>query len=134
MASHVGATFPGRINGVTRAGLFVTLEDSGADGLIPIGSLPNDFYIHDEAAHCLRGQATGWEYPLGGPVEVLLREANPVSGGLLFELLQGGRQGKPGSGRKRSVSGRSGARQGGRPTTAKTASTVRKVRSRRPKA
>ncbi|WP_413205931.1 ribonuclease R [Rhodospirillum sp. A1_3_36] len=117
MASHVGAVFPGRINGVTRAGLFVTLDQSGADGLIPISALPNDFYVHDEGAHCLRGQATGWEFRLGGPVEVLLREANPVSGGLLFELLQGGNQGKPGRGRPRKTLGRSAKGPGKVPGT-----------------
>ena len=33
MAGHVGAIFPGRVNGVTRFGLFATLEGTGADGL-----------------------------------------------------------------------------------------------------
>ena len=36
MAAHVGATFPGRVTGVTRFGLFVALDGTGADGLIPI--------------------------------------------------------------------------------------------------
>ena len=39
LADHVGATFPARIAGVTRSGLFVRLKDTGADGYIPISSL-----------------------------------------------------------------------------------------------
>ena len=35
LADRVGATFEGRISGVTRAGLFVKLDDTGADGFIP---------------------------------------------------------------------------------------------------
>ena len=36
LAERVGATFAGRVNGVTRFGLFVTLSETGADGLVPI--------------------------------------------------------------------------------------------------
>ncbi len=39
LADRIGAWFQGRISGVTRAGLFVKLDDTGADGLIPIRSL-----------------------------------------------------------------------------------------------
>ena len=48
MSERIGAEFTGVINGVTRFGLFVTLDENGADGLIPMRSLPDDYYIHDE--------------------------------------------------------------------------------------
>ena len=35
LADRIGATFDGHISGVTRAGLFVKLDDTGADGFIP---------------------------------------------------------------------------------------------------
>jgi ribonuclease R len=87
LAERVGATFNGRINGVTRAGLFVTLSETGADGLIPISRLPNDFYDHDEAGHRLVGRRSGRIFRLGDPVSVRLAEANTVTGSLLFSLL-----------------------------------------------
>jgi len=87
LAERVGATFSGRINGVTRAGLFVTLSDTGADGLIPISRLPNDYYEHDEAGHRLVGRRTGRTFTLGDPLSVRLAEANTVTGSLLFTLL-----------------------------------------------
>jgi len=86
LAERVGATFSGRINGVTRAGLFVTLSETGADGLIPISRLPNDYYDHDEAGHQLVGRRSGRTYRLGDPVSVRLAEANTVTGSLLFSL------------------------------------------------
>jgi len=87
MQSHVGASFPGRINGVARFGLFVTLDDTGADGLVPIGSLPGDYYHHDANQHCLIGQRTRRTFTLGDRVEVKLVEADPIAGGMVFALL-----------------------------------------------
>jgi len=86
LADRVGATFQGRITGVTRFGLFVRLEDSGGDGLIPIGSLGEDYFVHEEARHALVGRDTGIEYRLGSDVGVILREAEPVTGGLILDL------------------------------------------------
>jgi ribonuclease R len=87
MTSQVGASFAGRINGVARFGLFVTLDDTGADGLVPIGSLPGDYYHHDADLHCLIGQRTRRTFTLGDRVEVKLVEADPVAGGMVFALL-----------------------------------------------
>ena len=81
---------PGRISGVTRFGLFVTLDGSGADGLVPIGSLPDDYYVHDEKAHCLVGRHHGLTFRLGDAVDVRLVEANPLTGGVILELMGSG--------------------------------------------
>ncbi|PKU21474.1 ribonuclease R [Telmatospirillum siberiense] len=89
LADRVGARFAGRINGVTRFGLFVTLDETGADGLIPVSSLPEDYYIHDETRHCLVGKRFGLTFSLGDIVEVELAEANALTGSLLFQLLNG---------------------------------------------
>ncbi|WP_193370878.1 ribonuclease R [Pelagibius marinus] len=86
LQEQVGATFAGRINGVTRFGLFVTLDDSGADGLIPISTLPNDFYRHIEARHSLEGERWGRVYRLGDRLRVRLLEAEPMTGGLILAL------------------------------------------------
>ncbi|MFN4277860.1 MAG: ribonuclease R [Ferrovibrio sp.] len=90
MSEHVGAEFDGRISGVTRFGLFVTLEETGADGFVPISSLSDDFYAHDEAHRALVGKRTKKRYRLGDSVSVRLEEATPVTGGLRFEILGSG--------------------------------------------
>ncbi|GLK80810.1 ribonuclease R [Methylopila turkensis] len=95
LADRVGASFTGRIAGVTRSGLFVKLEGTGADGFVPIGSLGNDYFVHDEAARALTGSATGESFRLGDTVRVKLVEAAPVAGALRFEMLSEGRQAKP---------------------------------------
>ncbi len=86
LADRIGERFSGRIAGVSRFGLFVRLDESGADGLIPASTLPDDRYDHDEAAHALVGQRTGRTYRLSSPVKVVLIEADPVSGSMLFRL------------------------------------------------
>ncbi|HYG85845.1 MAG TPA: ribonuclease R [Azospirillum sp.] len=87
LAAHVGATFSGRITGVTRFGLFVRLDESGADGLIPASTLPDDRYDHVEHEHALVGQRWGRVYRLGSSVKVALKEADALTGSTLFTLL-----------------------------------------------
>jgi ribonuclease R len=90
LADRIGASFQGRISGVTRAGLFVKLADTGADGLIPVRTLGTEYYNYDEARHALIGSRSGTMHRLGDVVDVRLVEAAPVAGALRFELLSGG--------------------------------------------
>ena len=90
LADRIGATFQGRISGVTRAGLFVKLSDTGADGLIPIRTLGSEYFNYDETRHALVGSRSGAMHRLGDVVDVRLVEAAPVAGALRFELLSEG--------------------------------------------
>ena len=96
LADRVGAIFAGRICGVTRFGLFVKLDHTGADGLIPIRTLPQDYYDHDERLHALVGRRTGTRFRLGDPVQVRLVEADALTASTLFALAELG-EGRPGA-------------------------------------
>ncbi len=87
MADQIGATFEGRISGVTRAGLFVKLDDTGADGFIPARTIGNDYFQYREAERAMVGRSSGEIHRLGDPVTVRLVDAVPVAGALRFELL-----------------------------------------------
>jgi ribonuclease R len=91
LADRIGATFHGRIAGVTRAGLFVKLAETGADGFVPISSLGHDYYLYDEARHAVIGRDSGEMHRLGDEVDVRLLEVAPLAGALRFELLSEGR-------------------------------------------
>jgi ribonuclease R len=91
LADQVGASFNGRVTGVTRAGLFIRLDQTGADGLVPISTLGDERFHHDEAAHALIGNRTGESFRLGDSVKVRLVEALPFAGALRFEMLSEGR-------------------------------------------
>ena len=92
MSEQINATFSGRINGVTRSGLFVTLDETGADGFIPLSKLGNEYFVHDEAAHAVIGERSGLCFQMGDQVEVKLVEAAPMAGALLFEMISEGRK------------------------------------------
>jgi len=138
LADRIGATFQGRISGVTRAGLFVKLTDTGADGLIPIRTLGTEYFNYDETRHALVGSRSGAMHRLGDVVEVRLVEAAPVAGALRFELLSEGnvpsrvrkRQNAPGA-QARPHPGRSPRKQDRRPGKAK-AGKPRKGKSWKP--
>jgi len=87
LSERVGATFTGRITGVTRFGLFIRLDETGADGLVPVSSLGGEYFHHDDKAHALVGERSGQRWTLGRNVEVKLQEATPITGGLVFEML-----------------------------------------------
>ncbi len=87
LSTQVGAEFSGSITGVTRFGLFVRLDESGADGIIPMRSLADDFYIHDERAHALIGRRHKRVFRLGAQVMVRLKEADGLTGSTVLELL-----------------------------------------------
>lgn len=99
LANRVGATFSARISGVARFGLFVNLSETGADGLLPASALPDDSYFHDEAHHSLVGKRTRKSFQLGQTLDVILAEANTITGGMVFKLADskagGGHTGRP---------------------------------------
>ncbi len=87
LAGQIGAAFQGRISGATTAGLFVKLDETGADGFIPAAMLGDDYFRHDPARHALIGSRTGQMHRLGDIVTVRLVEAAPLAGALRFELV-----------------------------------------------
>jgi ribonuclease R len=101
MADKVGATFAARISGVQRFGVFITVQDSGASGLVPMSALGDDFYVYDEPTQTLSGRRTGTMFRLAQEVEVRLTEASPVTGGMIFSMANA-RPGRPTSGRPTS--------------------------------
>lgn len=105
LADKIGAEFAGRITGVTRFGCFVKLDETGADGLVPISRLGEERFEHDEKLHALVSLQTGSRYRLGMPVMVRIDEAQPVTGGLLLDMLTEAEKGEPPSGRRRPKSG-----------------------------
>jgi len=117
LAAHAEVVFSGRLSGVTRFGLFVRLDQTGADGFIPVSTLPDDWYEHDATHHLLVGQRTGTTFRLGDRVKVRLVEANPLQGSVQLELVslspsgpgaapsRPTRRGRPATRARKSVSG-----------------------------
>ena len=88
MADRVGATFSARISGVARFGLFARLDDTGADGIIPLNTLPDDYYFHDEKRQALVGRRTKKVYQLAQPIMVKLTQADRLTGSMALTLVE----------------------------------------------
>ena len=107
LSERVGNEFSGRISGIARFGAFVKLDETGADGLLPMRSLGREYFHFDAEAGTLMGADTGLMISVGQRVTVRLTEAVPVTGGIALELLtlegkalpQGGRGGRGPAGR-----------------------------------
>ncbi len=108
LSERVGNEFTGRISGIARFGAFVKLDETGADGLVPVRSLGREFFHFDREAGTLMGSDTGLTIAIGQRVTVRLTEAVPVTGGLELELLSIDDQALP---RSRGTPGRSTRRK-----------------------
>jgi ribonuclease R len=86
LARSIGSTFTGRISGVAQFGLFVIAAENGANGLVPISTLPGDYYEWDDRAHRLIGRRSGRIFRIGDEVSVRLVEADGIGGRLVFRI------------------------------------------------
>lgn len=87
LAERVGSEFGGRVSGIARFGAFVKLDETGADGLIPVRSLGHEYFHFDREAGSLMGADSGFTIAIGQRVTVRLAQATPMTGGLELELL-----------------------------------------------
>ena len=107
MSDQEGAVFEGRISGIARFGMFVKLDDTGADGLVPISSLGTEYFRFDQARNTLTGERSRKSLKIGARATVRLAEASPLTGGLIFELIEAEGFGKA----SRSTRGTGGTRR-----------------------
>jgi ribonuclease R len=88
MAAEVGSSFAATVTGVQRFGLFVRLDETMAEGLVPIGRLGEEYFHHDAARHALRGERSGRAFALGDRLRVELTEVDLAAGQLTFRPLE----------------------------------------------
>jgi len=128
LTERVGAVMGGRISGIAKFGVFVKLDETGADGMIPIRNLGSEYFRYDADSQTLIGADTGVLIGLGARVTVKLVEAAPVTGGLIVDLLEIEGKAMP---QGRSSKGRAPRRKLGssRKKAAKTARKVKRTRN-----
>ena len=113
LTERVGNEFSGRISGVARFGVFVKLDETGADGLVPVRTIGSEYFHHDADEQTLMGSDTGRVIGLGQRVTVRLAEAVAMTGGIELELLtiDGETIAKGPSGKKRYGRGKGGPKR-----------------------
>ncbi len=130
LSERVGNEFPGRISGIQRFGAFVKLDETGADGLVPVSSIGAEYFRYDREAQTLTGERSGLELSVGQRVLTRLAEAVPVTGGLMLELLEveGRGLGTPAGGQRRGSGPVARKRGKARNKSEKIAKSVRRRR------
>jgi ribonuclease R len=88
LSERVGTEMAGRISGIQRFGAFVRLDETGADGLVPVREIGREYFHYDRKTQTLAGAETGLTISVGQRVLVRLTEAVPVTGGLMLELVE----------------------------------------------
>ncbi len=92
MADRLGQEFDGKVSGVTEFGLYVEVEDTMCEGMIPLRMLLDDYYEFDERNFCLTGRRNHKRYGLGDKVRIRVERANLERRQLDFALIEDGSQ------------------------------------------
>ena len=88
MQDKVGLEYDGAVSGITEWGMYVELDETHIEGMVPLREIPSDFYDFDEAHYRLRGRRTGREYRLGDRVRIKVLAANLEQRQLDFQLIE----------------------------------------------
>ena len=86
MKDKVGREFDAYVTGVASFGVFVTLRDFFVEGLVPVSSLGEDFFVFEEKQHRLRGRSSGKIYRLGDGIRVELKAIDEIRRRLDFRI------------------------------------------------
>ena len=86
LAERVGSAFWGRVTGVQKFGLFVRLDETMAEGLVPVATL-GEYFAYDPGRQALIGRSSGTALALGCRLEVELTDVDVLSGQITFRLL-----------------------------------------------
>jgi ribonuclease R len=87
MQDRVGEEFEGMIISVTKFGFFVELMDMFIEGLVPLSSLTDDYYVYNDATRQIVGQRTKKKYSLGQKVRVILDRIDNVQRKIQFAVI-----------------------------------------------
>jgi len=92
-SERIGETFSGVVSDCTSFGLFVTLDDTHAEGLLPIRALGPEWFGYDEARLTLTSEATGSVWRIGRRVAVRVASVDIGRGRIDFTLANEAGQG-----------------------------------------
>ena len=86
MSDKIGQVFEGVISGISDWGIYVELNETKCEGLVPMRDLDDDYYEFDEKNYCLRGRRDHHVYQLGDALKVKIARADLEKKQLDFEL------------------------------------------------
>lgn len=88
MQDKVGMEFEGTVSGVTEWGMYVEIEPTKIEGMVPLREIKSDFFYYDEPRYRLVGRRTHKVYRLGDKVIIKVKNANLDQRLLDYELIE----------------------------------------------
>lgn len=88
LSDKIGQTFPAHISGVSKWGMYAEIEGNKCEGMIPIGSLRDDYYMLDEDNYQVIGRRYGKCYKLGDPVRIQVKGVDMMKKQIDFLLVE----------------------------------------------
>ena len=92
MQDKVGYTFGGNISGLTEWGMYVEIEPTKIEGMVPLRDIRSDFFEFDADHYRLVGRRSGIVYNLGDPVRIRVKKTNLEQKLLDYELIETGNE------------------------------------------
>lgn len=84
LENRIGDILEAKISGITEFAIFLTLEETGASGILPLRNLTGDYYQYSPKRHTLTGRRTKHTLTLGDRIDVKLESSDLLTGGLVF--------------------------------------------------
>ena len=92
MQDKVGYTFGGHVSGLTEWGMYVEIEPTKIEGMVPLRDIRSDFFEFDQDHYRLVGRRSGIVYNLGDPVRIRVKKTNLEQKLLDYELVETGQE------------------------------------------
>ena len=90
MQDKVGYVFGGNVSGLTEWGMYVEVEPTKIEGMVPLRDIKSDFFEFDADHYRLVGRRSGVVYNLGDPVRIRVKKTNLEQKLLDYELIESG--------------------------------------------
>lgn len=90
MQDKLGQEFEGHISGLTEWGMYVEVEPTKIEGMVPLRELRSDFFEFDSERYRLVGRRTHRVFNLGDEVRIRVKKANIEQSLLDYELVEDG--------------------------------------------
>ena len=89
MGEHIGQEFEGTVSGVTEYGVYVEVDDTHCEGMVPLRQFTDDYYEYDDKTFSLWGRRTHRRIQIGDKMRVKVKRANLEKRQLDFEVVEG---------------------------------------------
>ena len=88
MQDKLGQEFTGHISGLTEWGMYVEIEPTKIEGMVPLREVRSDFFEFDSERYRLVGRRSHRVYNLGDEVKIRVKKANLEQSLLDYELVE----------------------------------------------